>query len=223
MRLLSIALIALFGTSCEFFRSDTFYCAGTVDGLTSGCLEFSDFDRSVGGQQMRASFALFCSAASFAKAVPGECPLEGRVGGCREHHEMYTLDTYSYEGEVDSIDDIECGFNETRLGPDGEPLGGASTDSPVDSDTDAICSDPGDSVRTSVDLHNDSSLDATLYWGDFDCVEQRIMSLDAGVSRPLNTTVGHVFRVREGSDEPSGRILLEITAEADGFYTITGE
>ncbi|TVQ90751.1 MAG: hypothetical protein EA397_11770 [Deltaproteobacteria bacterium] len=211
-----ISLAVLF-SGCGFFQSDTFYCAGTVDGLTSGCLEFSDFDRSIGGQQMRASFAIYCSAASFAKAVPGECPLEGRIGGCRGHHEMYTLDTYSYEGEVESLEDIYCSSNDTKIGPDGLPWDPHGTDS----DEDPICSDPSDGERTSIDLHNQTSTDATVYWGDFDCNEQRIMSLSAGVLRPLNTTVGHVFRVRAGSDVPNGRILAELTAEPDGLYEIT--
>lgn len=227
MRTHILAALALFSTSCAFFQSDTFHCAGTVDGLTAGCLEFYDFEQSLGGQQLRASFAAFCSAANYAEAKPGECPVEGRIGGCRELHEMYTLDTYDYEGEVESIDEIRCTTGDTRIGPDGQPYEPGTetddTDVPLDPGSEPICSDPSDSERTTIEVENATTAAVALYWGDFDCQEQRIVGLDPGQRSPVDTTVGHVFRVRAGRDVHNGAILAEFIVEADGSYSAREE
>ena len=216
MRLL--AALPLLLASCGLLTADTFTCQadGPLAGAANGCLEFSDFDDSIGGQQLRLSFAAFCSASGFSEARPGTCPTEGRIGACREVTDLYTKDAWVYEGGTEEdIDDLTCTSGETLLGPDGAPY---DPTPPTDPGSEPLCSPTGDGERTEVVVTNTGSRPITVYWGGFDCAEVEMGPVPAGGTLPVQTTVGHLFRVRAGERVPDALVVLDFEAALDGRY-----
>lgn len=216
MRLL--AALPLLLASCGLLTADTFTCQadGPLAGAANGCLEFSDFDDSIGGQQLRLSFAAFCSASGFSEARPGTCPTEGRIGACREVADLYTKDAWVYEGgDEASLEDIVCTSGETLLGPDGAPY---DPTPPTDPGSDPLCSPTDATGSTEIRVTNTGSRPISVYWGGFDCAEVLMGVVASGADLPVQTTVGHLFRVRAGERAEDALVLLDFEAQAEGRY-----
>lgn len=213
----SLALIPVVlaaGSGC-YLLEDRYHCSYVQREQLHGCMEFYDFDASPGGAMMKGSFGPFCQAAGFGEVGPGTCPEEKRIGGCREEAELYSVIKWQYEhpDQKDTLADMFCVSKETLLGPDGEPV---RKEAPKEEGTpDPICStNAGDAVI--FELVNAGSRPVTLYWGDLLCAEHVIDSaLAGGETRTIHSTVGHVFRVRAGSNVADGKILLEFTIAED--------
>ena len=221
MAALTLALSA--GTiSCEGSASQ--FCAESdvPGGAPVRCVQISGLSSSNADVAASATMDLLCRAMGQASA-PGECPADGRVGGCQKESEGYVVTEWLYEG---TIDDINCGSSESKLDGDGTVLeapAGDDDDATGDDDdaADLLCSLYGGADIT-VTFSNDSAQQVTLYWIDWDCNETAYTVLDAGSSHVQDTFGLHSWRARAGDQDPVGAVVWEQRlAESDDGSTLS--
>ena len=187
------------------------FCAesATPGGPPVRCVQIAGLGGSTADLAASTVMNALCTAMG-QTAANGDCPADGRVGGCQEESEGYVVTEWEYEG---TIDDIECDTDESKLDGDGTvleaPAGDDDTAGDDDDATDDICSLNG-GVSITVTFSNDSGQQVTLYWVDWDCNEVAYHLVDAGGTVDDQQTFGlHGWRARAGDSAPSGAVVWE--------------
>lgn len=145
-----------------------------------------------------------------ADAAPGSCPVDGRVGGCRDASDGdvdIKAISWSYTGSLASL---SCDGDDTKVDPDGVPV--STDDGPIDGP--GSCSEAGNLGPATVVFANETGADGSLYWVDPDCIESAYAQLALGDIHQQATFVGHVWVLRAGLGDPDGDILWEGKVEA---------
>ena len=179
------------------------HCKDAAPPDTTACYEFSNLSTGLQGIGLSASLATLCAVIS-AESEAGECPAEGRVGGCSGNEQ----DAYDYiEWTYDASEAIACGSDEVRVDGNGDP---ASAEP-------GVCSDAA-GAAINVTFQNVSGGPITIYWSDEACAQREYHRLEAGQAATQATFVGHAWVARAGTGDPAGGILWErlMTTADDG-------
>ncbi|MCB9663258.1 MAG: hypothetical protein H6732_04030 [Alphaproteobacteria bacterium] len=135
MRSLTLPVLATIVLATGCGSSGTQHCARDgSDGNTEICYDFSGIEQSLFGLGLQASLGILCQITG-APPSDGTCPDEGKVGGCSgDEQEKYDYIEWTYTG---TIDELTCGSDEEKVGPDGAPYTGEDDTDAADTDTDA--------------------------------------------------------------------------------------
>jgi hypothetical protein len=186
-------------------------------GMTERCVEYSDFAVAT-SVNAKASLQILCNLFQ-AEIEDKLCDTSGALAGCKKVDGAWTQIDFRWPStSVKAPGDVDCNTNDTRVGPDRQPImGGGGGDMKMSSN----CTPASSSPAVTITFKNNTAGPVSTYWVNPSCTQMYYQTINAGQSTMQATFVGHVWRIREGAQNATGNVVKEFAPQAADAPAVT--